>query len=166
MQLKPAWQRCIASLKVNHLADWAIWSYLVTPSFIGLGCSSPPSVHSASHQTFKTYELPHDKTNKLACTPRKDSDQPGCPKGHCSAKVMPNSHPEGQSFLSIPNSHGRFFSLHTLSVFIAFCHFKCETFTNILTETLFFCSCGYNYIINLVQRLQLHVYIIGRVVFS
>ena len=76
---------------------------------------------------------------------------------------MPNSDPEGQSFLSTPNSHGRFFSLHTLSVFIAFCHFKYETCTNILTETLsLFCSCGYN-IINLVQRLQLHVDIIGRV---
>ena len=37
------------------------------------------------------------------------------------------------SFLSTPNSHGRFFSLHTLSVFIAFWHFKCQTFTNILT---------------------------------
>ena len=91
-------------------------------------------------------------------------DRKLCPKGHCSAKVMPNRDPEGQSFLSTPNSHGRFFSLHTLSVFIAFCHFKCETVTNILTETqsIFFCSCGYNYFINLVQRLQLHVYIIGR----
>ena len=62
VQLKPAWQRYIASPKANNLADWAIWSYLGTTSFIGLGCSSPPSVHSASHQTFKTYEPPHDKT--------------------------------------------------------------------------------------------------------
>ena len=94
-------------------------------------------------------------------------DRKLCPKGHCSAKVMPNSDPEGQSFLSTPNSHGKFVSLHTLSVFIAFCHFKCETFTNILTETQsIFCSCGYNYIINLVQRLQLHVYIVGRVAIS
>ena len=87
--------------------------------------------------------------------------------GHCSAKVMPNSDPEGKNFLSTPNSHGRFFSLHTLSVFIALCHFKYETFTNILTETQsIFCSCGYNYIINLVPQLQLHVYIIGRVAIS
>ena len=40
VQLKPAWQRYIASPKANHLADWAIWSYMGTPSFIGLGCSS------------------------------------------------------------------------------------------------------------------------------
>ena len=109
-------------------------------------------------------------------------DRKLCPKGHCSAKVMPNSDPEGQIFVSTPNSHGRFFSLNTLSVFIAFCHFKCETFTNILIETqfiyfilfflffylffFFFCSCGYNYIINLVQRLQLHVFILGRVAIS
>ena len=80
---------------------------------------------------------------------------------------MPNSDPEGHSFLSTPNSHGRFFSLHTLSVFIAFCHFKCETVTNILTETQsIFGSFGYNYIINLAQRLQLHVYNIGRVAIS
>ena len=79
VQLKPAWQRYIGSPKANHLADWAIWSCLGTPSFIGLGCSSPPSVHSASHQTFKTYEPPHDKTNKLTCAPREDSDQPGHP---------------------------------------------------------------------------------------
>ena len=80
-------------------------------------------------------------------------DRKLCPKGHCSAKVMPDSDPEGQSFLSTPNSHGRFFSLHTTSVFIAFCHFKCETVTNILTEIQsIFCSCGYNYFINLVQR--------------
>ena len=81
MQLKPAWQQYIAGPKANDLADWAIWPYLGTPSFIGLGCSSPPSpsVHSASHQTFKTYEPPHDKTNKLACAPSKDSDQPGHP---------------------------------------------------------------------------------------
>ena len=78
-QLKPAWQRYIASPKANHLADWAIWSYIGTPSFIGLGCSSSPSVHSTSHQTFKTYEPPHDKTNKLACAPSEDSDQPGYP---------------------------------------------------------------------------------------
>ena len=91
-------------------------------------------------------------------------DRKLCPKGHSSAKVMPNSYPE--SFLSTPNSHGRFLSLHTLSVFIVFCHFKCETFTNILTELQSrFCSCGYN-IINWVQRLQLHVYIIGRVDIS
>ena len=59
------------------------------------------------------------------------------------------------------------FPSHPVS-FIAFCHFKCETVTNILTETQsLFCSCGYN-IINLVQRLQLHVhvYIIGRVAIS
>ena len=87
------------------------------------------------------------------------------PKGNCSAKVMPNSDPEGQ--FSIRTSHGRFFSLHTLSVFIAFCYFKCETFTKILTETQsIFCSCGYNYIINLAQRLQLHVYIIGKIAIS
>ena len=79
VQLKPAWQLYIASPKVNHLADWAIGSYLGTPSFIGLGCSSRPSVHSPSHQTFKTYEPPHDKTNKLACAPSEDSDQPGHP---------------------------------------------------------------------------------------
>ena len=79
VQLKPAWQRYIASPKTNNLADWAIWSYLGTTSFIGLGCSSPPSVHSASHQTFKTYEPPHDKTNILACAPSEDSDQPGHP---------------------------------------------------------------------------------------
>ena len=30
-------------------------------------------------------------------------------------RVMPNSDPEGQSFLSEPNNHERFFSLHTLS---------------------------------------------------
>ena len=42
---------------------------------------------------------------------------------------------EGQIFLSSPNSHGRFFFLHTLPVFIAFGHFKCKTLTNILTET-------------------------------
>ena len=62
-------------------------------------------------------------------------DRKLCTKGHCSAKVMPNSNPEGQNILSTPNIHGRFFSLHTLSVFIVFCYFKCETFTNILTET-------------------------------
>ena len=91
-------------------------------------------------------------------------DRKLCPKGHCSASVMPNSDPEGQSFLFIPNSHGRFFSLHTLSVFTAFYHFKDETFTNILTETQsFFCSCCY---INLVERVQLHVYIIRRVAIS
>ena len=58
-------------------------------------------------------------------------DRKLCPNGHCSAKVMPNSDPEGQSFLSTSNSHGRFFSMHTLSVFIAFCYFICETVTNI-----------------------------------
>ena len=79
VQLKPACQRYIASPKANHLADWAIWSYLGSPSFIWLGCSSPPSIHSPSHQTFKTYESPHDKTNKLACAPSEDSDQPGHP---------------------------------------------------------------------------------------
>ena len=77
--VKPAWQRYTASPKANHLADWAIWSYLGTPSFIGLGCSSSPSVHNPSHQTFKTYEPPHDKTNKLACAPSEDSDQPENP---------------------------------------------------------------------------------------
>ena len=77
MQLKPAWQRYIASPKANHFADWAIWSYLGTTSFIGLGCSSPLSVQSASHQTFKTFEPLHDKTNKLAYVPSEDSDQPG-----------------------------------------------------------------------------------------
>ena len=67
---------------------------------------------------------------------------------------------------NLPNSHGRFFSLHTLSVFIAFCHFKCETFTNILTETQsIFCSCSYNFLINLFLRLQLHVYIIEELQF-
>ena len=79
VQLKPAWQWYIASPKANHLADWAIWSYLGAQSFIGLGCSSSPSVHSPSHQTSKTYEPPHDKTNKLACAPSEDSDQPGHP---------------------------------------------------------------------------------------
>ena len=79
MQLKPTWQRYIASPKANHLADWSIRSYLGTPSFIGLGCSTHPSVHSPSHQTFKTYEPPHDKTNKLGCAPSEDSDQPGHP---------------------------------------------------------------------------------------
>ena len=29
-------------------------------------------------------------------------DRKLCPKGHCSAKVMPNSDPDGESFLSIP----------------------------------------------------------------
>ena len=56
---------------------------------------------------------------------------------------MLNSDPEGQIFLSTPTSHCRFFFLHTLPVFIAFCHFKCEILTNILTETRsFFCSCS------------------------
>ena len=27
----------------------------------------------------KRYELPHDKTNKVACAPSEDSDQPGHP---------------------------------------------------------------------------------------
>ena len=54
---------------------------------------------------------------------------------HKACRVMPNSDTEGQSFLSTPNSHGSFVFLHTLPVFIAFGHFKCETFTNILTET-------------------------------
>ena len=31
------------------------------------------------HVCAGTFELPHDKTNKIACVPSEDSDQPGHP---------------------------------------------------------------------------------------
>ena len=44
---------------------------------------------------------------------------------HEACRVTTNSDPEGQIFLSTPNSHGIFFFLHTLPFFfIAFGHFK------------------------------------------
>ena len=73
------------------------------------------------------------------------------PKGHCSAKVMPNSDPEAQSFLSTPNSHGRFLSLRTFQFLLLFVILNAKhSPTFYQKHNLHFCSCGFN-IINLVQ---------------
>ena len=36
-----------------------------------------------------SYELPHDKTNKVACAPNKDSVQPGLPLGEHEESLSP-----------------------------------------------------------------------------
>ena len=41
--------------------------------------SSPKPTFFLEVQQISTYEPPHDKTNKMACTPSEDSDQPGHP---------------------------------------------------------------------------------------
>ena len=41
-----------------------------------------------SQQFFLTCEPPHDKTNKVACAPREDSDQPGHPPSLISLRWL------------------------------------------------------------------------------
>ena len=76
-----------------------------------------------------------------------------------TGQVMPNSDPEGQTFLSTTNIHGRFFLLHILTVFIAYGQFKCETLTNILTETRSVFAVA---VVHCVLRLQLYIMLCGR----
>ena len=37
---------------------------------------------------FSIYEPPHDKTNKMACAPSEDSDQPGHPPSLISVRCL------------------------------------------------------------------------------
>ena len=39
--------------------------------------------HAYNDHENNTFELPHDKTNKMACAPSEDSDQPGHPIRGC-----------------------------------------------------------------------------------
>ena len=43
-----------------------------------------------------------------------------------------NSDPEGQIFLSMPNSHDRFFFLHTFQFSLLLITFKCGKLTNVI----------------------------------
>ena len=53
--------------------------------------------------------------------------------------MIPNSDPEGQIFLSTPNSYDRFFFLHTLPVFTAFdCFLMKEKYERIEMRTNYF----------------------------
>ena len=55
-----------------------------------------------------------------------------------------NSDPEGQIFLSMPNSHDKLFFLHTFQFSLLLITFKCGKLTNIVKymRTLF-CSCSH-----------------------
>ena len=69
-------------------------SLLLTPPFDWLGsliftghktqikkkiCLKDHKPHYKKMRWLKIYELPHDKTSKMACVPSEDSDQPGHP---------------------------------------------------------------------------------------
>ena len=44
-----------------------------------LSCSHGVSRYSIQKHKATLFEAPHDKTNKMACVPSEDSDQPGHP---------------------------------------------------------------------------------------
>ena len=75
--LTPAVMNELEKQKIFPLRKVKIFTILIqlidfayTASYI---FSMHPWLHMFVHQTF---ELPHDKTNKMACVPREDSDQP------------------------------------------------------------------------------------------
>ena len=68
-------------------------------------------------ENVKTQEPPHDKTNKMACAPSEDSDQPGYPPSLIRVLAVRmkkawflsyplSAQPEGQILIDIMNDHG------------------------------------------------------------
>ena len=61
----------------------------------GVGCKPLFTVF----EVFFTFEPPHDKSNKMACAPSEDSDQPGHPPSlirvfaFCMKKALVHSYP-------------------------------------------------------------------------